>query len=153
MTEPATVRVQRTFHASASDVFTAWLTPASIERWMFRRGGADEEIVHLHVDPRVGGRFSFLIRRQGQDFDHVGEYLELAAPHRLAFTWGVGPGASDGSRVTLDIAATDGGATLTLIHALPAEAVPYANRTQAGWMRMLGALAQVVESHGSPPGP
>jgi len=29
---------------------------------------------------RVGGRFSFLIRRQGQDFDHVGEYLELDRP-------------------------------------------------------------------------
>ena len=139
------VRLQRAFRTTADELFSAWLTPAVIERWMFGRGVRDEEIIRLDVDPRVGGRFSFLIRRQGQDFDHVGEYLELAPPRRLVFTWDVGRSRSDGSRVELDLADTDSGVLLTLIHSLPADAVHYANQIQAGWMRMLAALAQVVE--------
>lgn len=139
----STVRLQRTFRAQAQDVFAAWLSPSSIERWMFGRG--TEQIVHLEVDAHVGGRFSFLVRRAGVDFDHVGEYLELSPPRRLVFTWHVGNDRSDASRVEIDLADGDGGVVLTLVHTLPADAAPYANRTQAGWMRMLAALAQVVE--------
>lgn len=142
------VRLQRSFRTTADELFDAWLTPAVLERWMFGRTVRDEDIVHLAVDARVGGRFSFLVRRQGQDFDHVGEYLELDRPRRLAFTWDVGQSRSDGSRVELDLADSDGGVSLTLSHSLPAEAAPYANRTQAAWMRMLAALAQVVERTG-----
>ena len=145
MTEPESeVRLRRTFRARPEDVFAAWLTPAALERWMFGRAPG-EEIVHLDVDARVGGRFSFLVRRLGQDFDHVGEYLELTAPSRLAFTWDVGKSRADGSRVEVDLTPAGEGVTLTLVHHLPVDAIPYANRTKAGWMRMLGALSQVVE--------
>ena len=139
------VRLQRTFRSSAEEVFAAWLDPAALERWMFGRAGSDERIVRLELDARVGGRFSFLVQRQGQDFDHVGEYLELIPPRRLAFTWDVGRSRADGSRVEIDLADADGGVRLGLLHTLPADAAPYANQTLAGWMRMLGALAQVVE--------
>lgn len=145
------VRLQRTFRATAEDVFAAWLRPASLERWMFGRAGNDERIVRLELDARVGGQFSFLVQRQGQDFDHVGEYLELVAPRRLAFTWDVSKRRADGSRVEIDLVDTDGGVSLSLVHTLPAEAAPYANQTLAGWMRMLGALAQVVEHEPAAP--
>jgi hypothetical protein len=44
--------------------------------------------------------------------------------------------------------------TLTLAHTLPPDAIAYADRTRAGWMRMLGALAQLVEGRAAtaPPG-
>lgn len=145
MTGPtSTVRLQRTFHAPAMAVFAAWLSPSSIERWMFGRG--TEQIVHLEVDAQVGGRFSFLVRRAGVDFDHVGEYLELRPPQRLSFTWHVGNDRSEASRVEIELTDVEGGVMLTLVHTLPAHAAPYANRTQAGWMRMLAALASVVEA-------
>lgn len=144
----AMVRLQRSFRTTADELFAAWLTPALLERWMFGRAVRDEEIVHLRVDPQVGGRFSFLIRRAGQDFDHVGEYLELDRPRRLVFTWAVGQPRPDGSRVELDLAPTDAGVGLTLVHSLPADAAAYANQTQAGWMRMLAALAQLLERSG-----
>ncbi|HVV83394.1 MAG TPA: SRPBCC family protein [Kofleriaceae bacterium] len=144
----AAVRVQRTFRATADEVFAAWLTPSSIERWMFGRAGQDEEVVRLEVDARVGGRFSFLVRHGGHEFDHVGEYLELDRPRRLVFTWDVGKPRPDGSRVELELTGPDGEVLLTLVHTLPADAAPYANRTRAGWMRMLAALAQLVEGGG-----
>lgn len=138
------VRAQRTFRATADEVFAAWLTPAALERWMFGRAPG-EEIVRLDVDARVGGCFSFLVRREGQDIVHVGEYLELDTPRRLAFTWDVGKRRADGSRVEIDLTPVGDSVTLTLVHHLPADAAPYANQTKAGWMRMLGALAGVLE--------
>ena len=155
MNQPSsTVKLQRIIRAPAAQVFAAWLSPADIERWMFGRG--TEQVIHLQVDPQIGGRFSFLVRRAGVDFDHVGEYLELAPPRRLVFTWNVGKGRTDGSKVEIELVEHDGGVELTLVHTLPGDAAPYANLTQAGWMRMLGALARFLErrtSDSSPPAP
>ncbi len=141
----AAVRLRRTVRARVEQVFDAWLVPELLRRWMFGRGLGDEEIVHLHVDPRVGGRFSFLVRRQGIEFDHVGVYLEFDRPRRLAFTWNVGGDQGPGSRVEIDLTDEQGAVGIRLVHTLPAAVATYANRTQAGWMRMMAALATVVE--------
>ncbi|WP_335342470.1 SRPBCC domain-containing protein [Polycladomyces zharkentensis] len=63
-----------------------------IGKWMFgpAHPEREEEVVRISLDPRVGGSFSFVVRRQGQEMDHVGEYLEIERPRRLVFTWGGG---------------------------------------------------------------
>jgi uncharacterized protein YndB with AHSA1/START domain len=157
MTTSSSVRVQRTMRATAEQVFDAWLTPSAIERFMFGRAG-EGVVVRLSIDPRVGGRFSFVVEREGHEFDHVGEYVALERPRHLAFTWDVGQVRADGSRVDIELADGDDGVALTLVHSLPADAVAYADRTRAGWMRMLGALAAMVEGRPRgdtrpPPGP
>jgi uncharacterized protein YndB with AHSA1/START domain len=137
---PVLVHVTHRFEAPAERVFEAWLDPREIGGWMFGVVLPDE-ILHVHVDARVGGSFSFLVRREGREIDHVGEYLEVDRPRRLAFTWGV-RGESDGagSRVTVDIASAGSGATLDLTHELPADWAEYAARTEGAWTKMLGAL-------------
>lgn len=140
-----TVRLERWFRTSPERMFAAWTEPALLARWMFGPAIRDEEIVHLEVDPRPGGAFSFLVRRDGQEFDHVGEYLVFHRPGRLAFTWSVGRPRDDGSRVEVEIEAELDGTSLTLLHVLPPEAAVFADRTRAGWMRMLGALTPAVE--------
>ena len=85
---PVTVTVKRRFAAPAERVFDAWLEPKLVAQWMFGPSLRDEEIVRIAIDPRVGGLFSFVVRRQGQEIDHVGEYLEIDRPRRLAFTLG-----------------------------------------------------------------
>lgn len=87
MSTPVSVRVIRRFRASAERVFDAWLDPATIGRWMFGPAVRDEEVVRLAVDPRPGGRFSFVVRRQGAETDHVGEYFAIDRPRRLVFSW------------------------------------------------------------------
>ncbi len=67
------VRVTRRFTASAERVFDAWLDTALLGMWMFGPPLRDEEVLRLTLEPRVGGSFSFLVRRQGQEIDHVGE--------------------------------------------------------------------------------
>jgi len=50
---------------------------------MFGPAIRDEEIVHLALAPKVGGSFSFLVTRNGEDIEHVGKYLEIVRPSRL----------------------------------------------------------------------
>ena len=99
--DPAsTVRVTRRFDAMPKRVFDAWLAPAMIGRFMFGPALRDEEVLRIELDARVGGSFSFLVRRLGTEIDHVGHYLEIDPPRRLAFTWGVAGESTDESRVT-----------------------------------------------------
>jgi uncharacterized protein YndB with AHSA1/START domain len=59
------VVVTHRFAASPERVFDAWLDPALIGQWMFGPAVREEEVLRLATDPRVGGSFSFLVRRQG----------------------------------------------------------------------------------------
>ena len=134
-----TVRISRRLGAPPEQVYDAWIDPEMIGRFMFGPGQRDEEVVRIAIDARVGGSFSFVVRRQGQELDHVGKYLELARPRRLVFTWRVEP-SKDDSRVTIDIAAKDGGSELTLTHELHPAWADYVDRTAQGWNKIIGAL-------------
>ena len=145
MTPPATdtvdVTVHRRFTASAERVFDAWLTPRLLGQWMMGPGIRDEKLLRLDVDPRVGGRFSMLVERDGERIDHVGEYLVIDRPRRLSFTWTIaGEADQDGSRVDIVITPTPTGCELCLTHTLPRAWADYADRTQQGWGTMLDAL-------------
>jgi uncharacterized protein YndB with AHSA1/START domain len=124
-------------------VFDAWLDPQLIGAWMFGHATPDEEVVRIAVDPRVGGSFSFVVRRNGQEIDHVGEYLEIERPRRLVFTWAVRENLPETSRVTIEITPATGGADLTLTHELDPKWAGYAERTEEGWTKILTALARV----------
>ncbi len=144
--QDVTVQVTHRYSAAAERVFDAWLDPAVLDGWMFGASQRDEEVVRIEVDARVGGKFSFVVRRQGQEIDHSGEYLEIARPQRLAFTWGaaaVGE-APDASRVTIDIEAIGDGCELTLTHEMHRDWAEYAERTRDGWGRILDALGAAI---------
>lgn len=147
---PVIVSVTRRYAASAERVFDAWLDPSMIAKFMFGPHLRDESIVHLDVDARVGGAFSFLVRRQETEVDHVGHYLELARPSRLVFTWsafaaGADRNSSSASRVAIDIVPHRDGCVLTLTHAMPAEWADFAERTKRGWTTMTDALVAALE--------
>ena len=137
---PITIRVQRAYAHSPERVFDAWLDSALLSRWMVGAVVRDEEVVRLSVDARVGGRFSFVVRRQGTEIDHVGEYLEIDRPKRLVFTWGTADTLPDTSRVTIEIVPREPGCELTLTHEMDAKWSQYAARTDSGWRKILEAL-------------
>src|SRR5690349_14724744 len=116
---PVQARVTRRFSASPERVFAAWLDPEQIARWMFGSAVRDEEVVQISLEARVGGAFSFVVRRQGVEIDHVGEYLAIDPPRRLVFTWGVRQELPASSRVSIEIVPVEPeGADLTLTHVL-----------------------------------
>ena len=137
-------------------VFDAWLDPDAIGRWLLA-SSPDDDIIHIERDPRVGGKFSFKVRRAGQEIDHVGEYRELARPRRLAFTFDVVGGgapvpggaaadlhATTPSVVSIDLAASGSGTELVLSH----EGVPpeMRDKTRRGWKTILDEIAGMLDA-------
>jgi uncharacterized protein YndB with AHSA1/START domain len=139
-----TVSVTRQFAATPEQVFDTWLNPALIGKFMFGPQLRDEEVLHLNVTPQVGGTFSFLVQRQGNEVDHIGTYREIDRPRRLVFTWSIAGMSNDESVVTIEIRASETGSRLTLTHEMDAKWAEYASRTEAGWSRMLAALESVL---------
>jgi uncharacterized protein YndB with AHSA1/START domain len=133
-------RVTHHFPHPAERVFDAWLSADLIGRWMFGPNVREEEIVRLNLDARVGGTFSFVVRRDGKEFDHIGKYLELDRPHRLAFTWGVVQDGGDKSRVFVDFIPTANGCDVSLAHEMGAEWEEFVPRCEASWVKMLASL-------------
>ena len=81
--ESQPIRVRRSFAAPPERVFDAWLDPATAGRWLFATAAG--KMIRVEIDGRVGGRFAIVERRDGQDVEHVGQYLviESAAPTGL----------------------------------------------------------------------
>lgn len=142
MANPAAIAVQ-TFNVPPQRVYDAILDPAFIARFMFGALLREEEILHIRNDPRVGGEFSFKVRRGEQELDHVGVYLELSPPRRIVFTWAVAP-QPDSSTVTIDITPTPGGCSLRLAHDMPPEYADFIDRARGSWKKMLGVLATLL---------
>lgn len=134
------VGVSRHFNVSPERLFDAWLDPEMIGKWMFGPALREEEVLRIVADARVGGSFSFLVRRQGQEIDHVGKYREIDRPRRLVFTWGIAGDSQDESLVVVEIVPQGAGAELTLTHEMEPKWADYASRTEAAWAKMLDAL-------------
>jgi uncharacterized protein YndB with AHSA1/START domain len=101
-------------------------------------------MVRAEVDARVGGRFVFTDRRDGEDVEHSGEYLEIDRPHRLVFTFGVPKYSKNFDHVQIDIAPLDDGCELTLTQQMSPESSEWAKRTQDGWTMLLESMAAVM---------
>lgn len=134
------ITVEQDFPVPAEKVFDAWLDKAALQQWMFGPGVRDEKIIHLQINPVVGGTFSFAVQRGEDKIDHVGEYLLIERPDRLSFTWGIAGQPAGNSIVHISIVPTDKGCTLTLTHEMDPRWKEYADRTQQGWSFMLRLL-------------
>jgi uncharacterized protein YndB with AHSA1/START domain len=140
MSAPAlTVKVSRRFAAAPERVFDAWLDPATAGRWLFATPTG--RMVTVEIDARVGGPFLLVDCRDGEDVPHVGEYLELSRPSRLAFLFGVPKYSAARDRVDIDIAARPDGCELTLTHTLTPGMEEWAPKVEEGWRGILDGLA------------
>ena len=95
-------------------------------------------MVRVDIDARVGGAFN-ITRRDGEDVEHVGTYLEIDRPRRLVFTFGVPKFSAQMTRVSIDLKPLPTGCELTLTHegALP----EWLDRTREGWDMILDGLS------------
>jgi uncharacterized protein YndB with AHSA1/START domain len=142
MTSPqsVTVRVARSFTASAERVFDAWLDPEKAGKWLFATPTG--KMARVEIDARVGGTFNFTDQRNGEDIEHVGEYLEINRPRRLVFKFLVPKYTQIWTQVTVEIVPVGSGCELTLTHdgILP----EYYDSSVSGWTTLLSSLAEVV---------
>lgn len=134
------VTVIHHYDFSSAVVFDAFLNPQTAVKFMFRTPSG--EMVKAEIDPRVGGQYVFIDRREGQDVVHTGEYLEIKRPHRLVFTFVVPQYSSISTKVEIDVFDVNEGCELTLKHSgvLP----EYREKTKEGWAKMLMGLSHVL---------
>lgn len=136
-------RAARRFSASAERVFDAWLDPDNAGKWLFAT--PEGQMMRVEIDPRVGGRFVFVDRRDGEDFEHIGEYLEIDRPHRLVFLFSLPKVSPDKTRVTIEIVPLGDGCELTLTHELHPDWADHKKRSEEGWVKILQGLAATIE--------
>jgi uncharacterized protein YndB with AHSA1/START domain len=133
------VTVTHRFAATAERVYDAWLDPDKARWFLFTT--ATGEIVRCDVDARVGGKYSIVDRRNGEDVLHEGTYLELERPHRIVFTLRVPKYSPEEDRVTIEIKPFATGCQLTLTTQTADE---WAEDTQRGWAMILDVLDETL---------
>lgn len=142
--KPVAIAVQ-TFKVAPQRVYDAILAPDMVARWMFGPLLREETILHIHSDLRIGGEFSYKVRRGDNEIDHVGKFLELDPPKRIVFTWGiVGESADDPSHVIIDITPTAEGCSVRLMHEMDEQWADYVDIARGAWEKMLGILATIA---------
>jgi uncharacterized protein YndB with AHSA1/START domain len=145
MSDPVILTIRRDIAAPPERVFDAWLDPADAARFLFAT--PDGEMIRCDIDARVGGGFTLTERRPAGDAEHRGRFVEIDRPRRLVFLFAADPaGEGEWTRVTVEIAGTPSGCTLTLTHEMDPQWAAYEPQTRKGWTMILESLARMKES-------
>jgi uncharacterized protein YndB with AHSA1/START domain len=136
------VRVTHRFDAAAERVYDAFLDPSRAGKFMFAT--ATGQIVRCDIDARVGGGFTIVDRRNGEDVVHAGTYLVLERPLRIVFTLSVERYSKETGTVTIEITRLPTGCLVTLTHEIDAGYAPFQERTREGWTDILGVAAELL---------
>lgn len=143
MNEPVRITVSRDFPFPPERVFDAWLDPRIAKKFLFATETG--EMVRVEIDASVGGTYTFVDRRDGEDVEHIGEYVEIERPRRLVFTSAVPKYSPEFDRIEVDIVPTASGCRLTLTNVMSAQhAAEWGEQTREGWTMILGNLEQAL---------
>jgi uncharacterized protein YndB with AHSA1/START domain len=99
----ATFSIERTYEASASQVFKGWADPSAKARWFIGPEGWKETLREL--DFRVGGRERLSgIHPGGRTSDYDARYWDIVPNQRLVFTYEMHAG---GKRISVSLATVE----------------------------------------------
>ena len=133
------VMIKRTIRAPVPVVFSAWTEPEQVQAWW---GPVGMTCVGVELDLRIGGAYA--IGNQAPDGQVVwirGTFLDIEAPRRLVYSWGLGDGP-DRERVTVRFAAVDAGTEVTVVHERIADEASRASH-ELGWNGCLDGLGRM----------
>lgn len=133
--------IKRRLNASPEKVFSAWIDPAKVKRWM---GPEGVEVISAECDARTGGRYHWIMRApNGDEHDVSGSYSEVVPNQRLVFTWAWKSMPDRQSRVTVLLKPDGDGTLLTLTHEQFVDESARDHHNQ-GWMGSLAKLEKFV---------
>ena len=144
------LRMTRRFNAAPERVFDAWISPATVRKWLF--ASPADETYTATIDARVGGAYTITARREGVDYTASGQYLEIDRPRRVVFTFEMRQFSPNTDRITVELAPDGTGCTMLFTQegidiaqelALTAGQV---SGSEIGWSNMFEALAQQLAS-------
>lgn len=136
------VRIERTFAASAEDVFDAWTSPEVMRRWF--HAGPDWDTPEAEVDLRVGGHVRVVMRRpDGTEAGARGRYTLIDRPRRLVMTWSFDDHPSNEQLIELSFSESEGSTTVRMVNS----AISTEERResqQLGWGLCLDELGRAL---------
>ena len=132
------VCVTRQFSVSPRVIFDAWTISQTAGKWLFAAG-------HVEIDARAGGWFYLAGRRNGEQFEYVGEFLEVVRPYRLVFALLAEKYSLNFERVTAVFDPCGSGCELGLTHETKPE---FAQQSYRDWDKVLQRLAAIVSQTG-----
>jgi uncharacterized protein YndB with AHSA1/START domain len=141
--EPGRVlRIERTFAASAEDVFDAWTSPDVMRRWF--HPAPDWATPEAEVDLRVGGQVRVVMRRpDGTQAGAHGGYTLIDRPHRLVMTWTFDDDPSNEQLIELSFSEAEGSTTVLMVNS--SISTDERRDSQAeGWRGCLDELERVL---------
>jgi uncharacterized protein YndB with AHSA1/START domain len=152
------VRIERTFAASAEDVFDAWTSPEVMRRWF--HCAPDWETPEAEVDLRLGGKVRVVMRMpDGSEVEAQGVYTLIDRPHRLLMTWTFDDHPSNEQLIELSFSESGGSTTVLMVNS----GISTDDRRDAqdwGWRGCLDELERVLAGRfderggcSQPPGP
>jgi uncharacterized protein YndB with AHSA1/START domain len=138
------VRIERTFQATAEEVFDAWTSEEVIRRWFRPQTGWREP--SAEVDLRVGGTIRVVMRTpDGEPVGAGGEYTLIERPHRLAFTWTFDDEPSNEQLIEMEFVEEDGGTRVVFVNS-DISGQERRDAQYAGWAHCFDELQRVVGS-------
>lgn len=140
MTEPTgyVLQIERTFAASAEEVFDAWTNPEVMRRWF--HCGSDWQTPEAEVDLRVGGEVRIVMRKpDGSEAGAHGRYASIERPHRLVMSWTFDVQPDNEQLIELTFTEAEGSTTVLLVNSGVATEERRANQDE-GWR---GCLTQL----------
>ena len=109
------VRIERTFAASAEDVFDAWTSPEVMRRWL--HPAPDWDTPEAEVDLRVGGKVRVVMRRpDGREAGMGGEFRLIDRPRRLVMTWTFDDYPDNEQLIELTFSESGGSTTVVMVN-------------------------------------
>jgi uncharacterized protein YndB with AHSA1/START domain len=136
------LRIERTFAASAEEIFDAWTSAEVMRRWL--HVGPDWETPVAHVDLHVGGEVRIVMRKpDGSDAGAHGQYKVIERPHRLAMTWTFDAAPENEQLIELTFSESEGSTTVLLVNSGIATDERRASQNE-GWRGCLTELGRLV---------
>ena len=132
--------ISRQINAPIEAVFNAWLSPEMMTRFMTPGDGLSVE--DAKADPVEGGTFSLNMVAGDKKLPHGGEYKVIKPHSTIVFSWD-SPFSIDGTLVTLNFTAKDGGTFVALNHVKFSDEEIRDNH-EGGWTKILESLDKAV---------
>jgi uncharacterized protein YndB with AHSA1/START domain len=132
--------------APPEQVFLALVDPGQVPLWWGGQGaGQSFRCTKFERELRVGGKWRTEgINGDGQPFEVRGEYLELAAPRVLAYSWVASWTGDVKTMVRWELEPSTGGTLVRIRHSGLA-AHPEVTQSYRGWPRMLQWVQALLE--------
>jgi uncharacterized protein YndB with AHSA1/START domain len=130
--------VTKVIKATPEEVFEAFTNPEIMTEWFY---GDEGWTVDVSNTLEIGGKYILnMIKPDGKEYKHTGEYKVIAPHEKLVFTWN--SDFAQDTVVTVYFRGVAGGTEITLEHEfLPTAEVREDHRK--GWTICLGNLARL----------